>query len=191
VTAEIAALDVPRDEPLEPPALGRVDRDSRAALASGLARLAIYRPMMARVFREEGLPEWLLAVGLVESGYSTSALSPKGALGIWQFIPATARRFGLQVDGDLDERTHPERSTRAAARYLRTLYDLFGDWRLAIAAYNAGEARVARGIRRTGVRDFDVLVARGLLPRETTDYVPKVLAAARSLESSGARGPRP
>lgn len=159
----------------------------QSRLNVGRERLASYRPMMARVFREEGVPEWLLAVGFIESTYNPSALSPKEALGIWQFIPGTGARFGLQRTAWMDERQHPEKSTRAAARYLRDLHALFDDWALAIAAYNAGEGRVARVIRRTGVRDFWTMATRGLLPQETIQYVPSVFAAARLLNVSGDR----
>lgn len=163
----------------------------RSRLSVGRARLVTYRPMMERIFREEGVPTWLLAVGFVESTYNSSALSPARALGIWQFIPGTGVRYGLQRTAWTDERQHPEKSTRAAARYLRDLHALFGDWPLAIAAYNAGEGRVARVMRRTGVRDFWTMATRGLLPAETINYVPSVLAAAQLLgtpaDSSGVR----
>jgi hypothetical protein len=155
-----------------------------AWFTAGLNRLTVYRPMMARIFREEGVPEWLLAVGLVESGFNTAALSPKQALGIWQFIPTTGARYGLQRTALGDERRHPEKSTRAAARYLRDLYALFGDWPLAIAAYNTGEGRMAKIMKRTGARDFWTMAARRLLPDETINYVPAVLAASHLFDSS-------
>ena len=157
----------------------------RQRLTIGRARFAEYGPMMGRIFREEGVPEWLLAVGFVESTYNTAALSPKQAAGIWQFIPGTGVRYGLQQTAWTDERRNPEKSTRAAARYLRGLHALFGDWSLALAAYNWGENRVARVIRQTGVRDFWTMAGRGLLPQETANYVPAVLAAAQLLSPAG------
>jgi hypothetical protein len=142
-----------------------------------LARYHAHRESLARILVEERLPVETLAVALVESGFNPLALSPKGARGIWQLMPATARRYGLTVEAANDHRTDPEHATRAAARYLRDLYEMFGDWKLALAAYNAGEGRVQRAIERAGVRDFDELARRGLLPAETRNYVPAVLAA--------------
>ena len=153
----------------------------RGRLEIGRSRLAILRPMMTQIFREEGVPEWLISVGFVESTYSANAHSPAEAHGIWQFIPATGQRYGLKRTAWTDERSHPEKSTRAAARYLRDLYALFGDWPLALAAYNWGEGRVARATQRTGVHDFWTLANRGLMPDETVNYVPAVLAAAQLL----------
>lgn len=153
----------------------------QARLALGRQRLAFYRPAMARIFRDEGVPEWLLAVGFVESTYSPTARSPKQALGIWQFIPSTGASFGLQRTAWTDERQDVTKSTRAAARYLRQLYALFDDWALALAAYNWGEGRVARLLQRTGVRDYWTLAAQGLMPTETANYVPSIYAAARLL----------
>lgn len=157
----------------------------RGHFQASLARLNLYRPMIERIFAEEGLPVDLLWVGLVESGYSPVARSPKEAVGMWQFIPETAERYGLSTTGK-DERTDPVKSTKAAARYLRFLYERFDDWALALAAYNAGEARVANLVKRTGVADFWRLARLGVLPRETQDYVPAVLAA-RQL-AGGSRG---
>lgn len=131
----------------------------------------------ARIFLEEGVPLELLVVAEIESGFNPLALSPKGARGPWQLMPATAERFGLRVDGLMDERIHPERSTRAAARYLRELHAQFGDWLLALAAYNAGEQRVAKAVERGGTRDFWQLAMQRLLPEETRRYVPAVLKA--------------
>lgn len=177
VAAEKAALDLRASRHVDQLPAGR-------SVAVGLlpasvrARLEQYRQSFAQILEEEQVPVGLLAVALVESGFNPLALSPKGARGIWQFMPATAVRYGLTVQPGNDHRTHPEHSTRAAARYLRFLFNQFGDWKLALAAYNAGEQRVQRIIDRTGIRDFDEMSRRGLLPLETRNYVPAVLAAS-------------
>lgn len=128
------------------------------------------------IFREEGVPVAFLKIARVESNWKPFALSPKGAFGIWQFMPATARRYGLQVDGVRDERADVSKSTRAAARYLRDLHIRFGDWALAVAAYNTGEDAVQRAMERGESRDFWNLSGRKLLPAETRSYVPMVFA---------------
>jgi membrane-bound lytic murein transglycosylase D len=112
---------------------------------------------------------------LVESGGQPAAFSPKGARGIWQFMPDTARRYGLVVSADRDERSEVVKSTRAAARYLRDLHQQFGDWQLAFAAYNAGEQAVEQAVARTGQHSFSTI--QRALPKETRNYVPAVLNA--------------
>src|SRR6185369_6905822 len=150
---------------------------TRSAPRIALARYNSYRESLTRILIEEKLPVEVLSVALVESGFNPLAISPKGARGIWQLMPDTARRYGLLVALGDDQRTHPERATRAAARYLQDLYRTFGDWELALAAYNAGEGRVQRAIELAGARDFNELARRKLLPLETRNYVPAVLAA--------------
>lgn len=204
VTRELVALEAPMRTSLSPTYSNLAAGDysnprvaafltyfqnrGRSRLEIGRARFASYRPMMAQIFREEGVPDWLLAVGFVESTYSPVAHSPKEAHGIWQFIPGTGERYGLKRTAWTDERGNPDKSTRAAARYLRDLHALFGDWLLAIAAYNCGENRVAKVIHRTGIRDFWALAERGLLPQETVNYVPSVMAASQLLLGANQTG---
>lgn len=137
-----------------------------------------------RIFREEGVPIELLTVAQVESNLNPFAVSSKGALGVWQLMPATARRYGLRADAVRDDRLDAGKSTRAAAQYLRDLHVQFGDWLLALAAYNAGEDAVQRAVERTGKADFWSLSEAGQLPKETQAYVPAVLAASRFLGNS-------
>jgi soluble lytic murein transglycosylase-like protein len=157
---------------------------TRSAPRIALARYNSYRDILTRILIEEKLPLEVLSVALVESGFNPLALSPKGARGIWQLMPDTARRYGLTVAPGDDQRIHPEHATRAAARYLQDLYRMFGDWELALAAYNAGEGRVQQAIERAGVRDFNELARRKLLPLETRNYVPAVLAAWARMNSA-------
>lgn len=133
-------------------------------------------PSLANILREKGLPASLMGVAAVESGFNPAALSPKGARGLWQLMPETARRYGLIVEPHRDDRIDPLKSTFAAAAYMKDLYAQFGDWPLALAAYNAGENRVERALERHGAGDFWTLSRRAALPEETRRYVPAVLA---------------
>jgi membrane-bound lytic murein transglycosylase D len=156
--------------------------------SEALERGGRYLPRIREVFAQEGIPQDLAYVALVESAFKTGALSRAKAKGVWQFIPSTGRRFGLQQDWWVDERSSPEKSTRAAARYLKWLYDNFQDWNLALAAYNAGEGRVARSMDRHNTEDYWELVENRALARETRNYVPMIHAAilvARSPEKYG------
>lgn len=142
----------------------------------GLVRSGKYLDMIRRIFREEGLPEDLAYMAHVESAYKVTAYSRAKAKGMWQFIAGTGRRYGLRRDWWIDERSDPEMATRAAAAYLRDLHEMFGDWYLAMAAYNAGEGKVQRAIRYTGSTDFWKLANTRHLRRETKNYVPAILA---------------
>jgi len=143
-------------------------------------RLELLRPVVEPILRRYGVPTELAAVILVESGSRADALSPKGARGLWQIMPDTARRYGLRVDDMQDDRLDLFRVTEAAARYLHDLYVQFGDWKLALAAYNTGEANVEAAILKAHTEDFGQLTRLGMLPRETRNYVPRVLATAQS-----------
>ena len=151
----------------------------RGYLQEGLSRGARFLPMIQDVFRAEGLPLDLAYVPLVESAFKPDALSRAKAKGMWQFMRGTALENGLKHDWYIDERAEPEKATRAAAKYLKTLYNTFGDWHLALASYNGGPGRVQSAIRRSGgQKDFWKLSAsQRYLPRETRDYVPLILAA--------------
>ena len=146
-------------------------------MTAALARSGRYMPRIRQIFADEGIPRDLAYVALVESAFKTAALSRAKARGVWQFIPATGRRFGLQQDWWVDERSDPEKATRAAARYLKELYTMFGDWNLALAGYNAGENVVLRAISRYHTSDFWQLYKTRGLRRETKNYVPLIHAA--------------
>ena len=138
-----------------------------------LKRMGRYQDLILAILRREGLPEELLYLAMIESGFKPHAVSRSGAVGLWQFMPSTGRLEGLKLTQWIDERRDPHKSTQAAARHLRSLYQQFGDWRLAAAAYNAGRGRTARAIEKAGSRDFWQLQ----LPRETMNYVPLFMAA--------------
>jgi len=153
-----------------------------------LDRSLPYVKQAREIFQQQGLPPDLVYVALVESGFSPTAKSPADAVGMWQFISATGKRFGLRRDRWIDERRHPFKSARAAAEYLSFLYDTFQSWPLALAAYNAGEKRVQDALEATGMRSFWELAENGSLPKETRDYVPKVFAAIRIIKQPGRFG---
>ena len=145
--------------------------------AAALARGGRYLPHIREVFASEGIPQDLAYVALVESAFKPAALSRARAKGVWQFISATGKRYGLKQDWWVDERSDTEKATRAAARYLKALYGAFGDWNLAMAAYNAGPATVSRGIARYATNDFWALSRTRAFRRETRNYVPLIHAA--------------
>ena len=142
-----------------------------------LNRSGRYLELMKEIFKKKGLPEDLVFVALIESGFNPYAYSRARAAGPWQFIKSTGRNYGLRIDAWIDERRDPVKSTVAAARYLKDLYTMFGSWPLALASYNAGEGRVKRAIGKTKSNDFWDIKATRYLKRETRDYVPKFMAA--------------
>jgi membrane-bound lytic murein transglycosylase D len=141
-----------------------------------LARSGKYLPMISRVLREEGLPNELAYLALIESGFVTNATSIHGATGLWQFVPATARKYGLRIDGWIDERRDPVKSTHAAAAYLKDLHDYFGRWYIATAAYNGGQGAVDRAMQNSKTKDFSSLAENVQLREETRNFVPKFVA---------------
>lgn len=140
---------------------------------SWMNRMGAYGPLIRRTLREEGIPEDLIFLAMIESGFNTKAYSRAKAVGMWQFIKHTGRLYGLKTDTWIDERRDPEKSTRAAARHLRHLYNLFGDWQLVITGYNCGQGRLQRSIRKDGSHDFWKLKS---LPKETRNHLPKYMA---------------
>jgi membrane-bound lytic murein transglycosylase D len=161
----------------------------RKYFADGLVRSGRYQEMIARIFRDEGLPLDLMYLAQVESLFKTNALSRAQAKGIWQFGKGTAIRYGLKVNSYVDERSDPEKSTRAAARYLSDLYAMFKDWNLVLAAYNWGEGKVLKLMERSGLSDFwELSDLKRKLPKETKNHVPLIQASiilARNPEKYG------
>jgi len=166
----------------------RFQNDLRGFFSGALSRSGKYVPRMISILEKEGVPTELVYLPLIESGYRNQAVSPAGAVGPWQFIPGTGRRYGLRIDSYVDERRDPVKSTRAAARYLRDLHDMFGDWHLSLAAYNTGEGRISRILASGLAADFWEMSENGYLYRETEAYVPEFLAAVQIADDPEAHG---
>lgn len=148
----------------------------RGTLERAWVRAGRYRDMISRVLKEEGVPQDLIYLAEAESGFVPLALSRAGARGMWQFMASRASGYGLERNWWVDERQDPEKATRAAARHLKDLYNQFGDWYLAMAAYNSGPGNVQQAVKRTGYADFWELYRRNVLPKETKNYVPIIVA---------------
>lgn len=162
--------------------------EQAAEFATYRDRMPQFAPMIREKLRRKGMPEDLVYLAMIESGFNVEAHSAAGARGIWQLVPDTARRYGLRVDDTVDDRLDAEKSTDAALTYLAQLYNRFGSWYLAAAAYNTGENRVARIMseafgRETGT-DEDYFRIWDKLPGETRDYVPAMIAARRVVAGS-------
>ncbi len=143
-----------------------------------LSRSGKYIDLMKEILKEKDVPEEIVFLPLIESGFNPYAYSPARAAGYWQFISSTAKRYGLEINWWRDERRDPVKSTVAAANYLKDLYDMFGSWNLAMAAYNAGEGKILKALNRTKTDDYWALLKTRHIRRETKDYVPKFIAAS-------------
>ena len=148
----------------------------RGTLEHALARSGRYEDMIRRILREQGVPQELIYLAQAESGFHPLAVSRAGARGMWQFMGSRAQGYGLERSWWVDDRQDPEKATRAAARHLKDLYNEFGDWYLAMAAYNSGPGTVQSAVKRTGYADFWELYRRNVLPKETRNYVPIIVA---------------
>ncbi|HKQ53963.1 MAG TPA: transglycosylase SLT domain-containing protein [Pyrinomonadaceae bacterium] len=164
----------------------------RSTMEVGIRRSGQFMQMARKIFREEGVPEDITWLGQVESGWRTKAYSSAAASGLWQFIPGTGRTYGLRQTAWVDERNSFEKATRASARYLKDLYNHFGDWQLAMAAYNTGQGNIDRAISRAGSRSYWKIFP--YIAQETRNYVPAILATmliAKNPEKYGFKGVRP
>ncbi|MFZ5426571.1 MAG: LysM peptidoglycan-binding domain-containing protein [Thermodesulfobacteriota bacterium] len=167
-------------------------QERRETMERWLERAAPHLPYIRAVLATHKLPPDIIALPFIESGYNTMAYSPAGAGGMWQFMPATGRRFGLNIDWWEDERRNPYLSTVAAAKYLGELHAMFNDWNLALAAYNCGEGKMSRVINQSGHNDFfDIAKNPNLLKQETRHYVPKFLAVLKIFKNLEALGFKP
>jgi membrane-bound lytic murein transglycosylase D len=160
-------------------------KNGRNSIVAATQRSGRYRPMIQRILDEEGVPQELIHLAQAESGFIPRAVSRKAAGGMWQFLTWRGQEYGLMQTPFSDDRMDPEKATRAAAHHLHDLYSEFGDWYLAIAAYNCGPGVVEKAVERTGYADFWQLRSLGVLPAETTNYVPIILAMT-IMEKNGA-----
>lgn len=160
----------------------------RGFLEHGYVRSGRYREMILRTLREEGVPQDLIYLAQAESGFHSLALSQAGARGMWQFMAGRGSQYGLDRNWWVDERQDPAKATRAAAHHLKDLYNQFGDWYLVMAAYNSGPGTVQRAVERTGYADYWELYHRGVLPAETRNYVPIILAITIMLKNPAQYG---
>lgn len=152
--------------------------ERRYEFERGLARASKYMNLIKDILKQQGVPQDLVYAALIESGFNPKAYSVAKAKGIWQFIEGTARKYGLKINWWIDERSDPIKSTIAAANYLKDLYNMFGDWYLALAAYNAGERKILNAINKSSVKDFWELIKTPYLKEQTKNYVPAIIAAA-------------
>jgi membrane-bound lytic murein transglycosylase D len=156
-----------------------VNRKGRETFSKWLSRSTRYIPLMKKVLKENGLPEDLIYLSMIESGFNTKAYSRAKAVGLWQFMKGTGQRYGLKIDYWIDERRDIVKATEAAAKYLNELHMIFGSWYLAAASYNAGEGRVLNAVRKEKTRNFwELSREKGNFRKETSNYVPKMIAAA-------------
>lgn len=203
--SEVATFRASDPEPAEPPVdefdnipeeimphvqkwLNYFQGRGREHMERYLSRSSRYERLMRKILRENQMPSDLIYVALIESGFSPKAISRAAAVGYWQFIRGTGRKFGLEINAFVDERRDPVLATQAAADYFKGLYGEFNSWYLAMASYNVGEGRVRREVRKNKTKEFWVLIKKRRLPKETLNYVPKFLAArmiAKSPEKYG------
>ena len=182
-SAEFATLDTGVDHPRITKWVDRLTSSLKGDFKQSLDRMDKYASMINSKLDARGMPRELAYLALIESNFNPTAKSRVSAVGMWQFMSATARQFGLTVRGKVDERKNPEKSTDAALTYLGQLHDRFGSWYLAAAAYNSGAGTVSKALRKvtgqTKGTDQDFFRILAALPKETQDYVPKLIASAR------------
>jgi membrane-bound lytic murein transglycosylase D len=169
------SIDIPAHRSI-PSAVALFSNELRGDIQTYLTRSSKYRALIEKTMREFDLPKGIAYLPVIESGYSPTMTSRSGAHGIWQFMPDTAREYGLRVDWWVDERADPELSTRAAAQYIKDLYREFNDWPLTLAAYNCGPGKIRRALADTGAKSFWDLYDDASVPKETRGYVPTFFA---------------